>query len=177
MDFNFTPFPELETERLLLRKATKKDVPVILFLRSDPNVNKYIKRPVPKNEDEAEVFLNKVNKGVDDGENIYWAITQKGTTKMLGAISLWNFSADRKKAEVGYDLNPEFHNRGIMSEALVAAVDFGFNTLNFELIDAYTHFENESSKRMLVKNGFILNENRKDDDNTDNIIFELRKQS
>lgn len=74
---------------------------------------------------------------------------------------MWNFSKDNKKAEVGYDLNPLFQRKGIMSEALKSILGFGFNNLNLDKIDAFTHKKNESSKKLLEKNGFILLEKRK----------------
>ena len=39
---NFTPFPELKTERLLLRKLKASDANEMFFLRSDENVLRYL---------------------------------------------------------------------------------------------------------------------------------------
>lgn len=36
LDFNFTPFPVIETERLLLRRITNDDVNEVFELRSNP---------------------------------------------------------------------------------------------------------------------------------------------
>ena len=177
MKLKFIPFPRLVTERLTLRQTTKNDCEEILFLRSDKEVNKYIKRPTPRNVRDAEEFVNKIAKGIENGENIYWGITLKGSTKMIGSICLWNFSSDRKKAEVGYDLSPEFQNQGIMSEALKCVLNFGFKNLELDEIEAFTHYGNESSKRLLMKNNFSLIENRKDKDNADNIIFKIKKSA
>ena len=62
-----------------------------------------------------------------------------------------------------------------MSEALKHILYFGFNTLNFKTIEAFTQTNNESSKRLLLKNGFTLNETRKDENNAKNLIFEIKK--
>ena len=88
---------------------------------------------------------------------------------------MWNFSQDNKKAEVGYDLNPLFQRKGIMSEALKNIIAFGFNELRLNKIEAFTHKENESSKNLLEKNGFILMEQKKDEKNRSNLIFEIEK--
>jgi len=176
MKLNFIPFPRLVTERLTLRQTTKDDREEILFLRSDKEVNKYIKRPTPRNIKDAEEFVNKITKGIENGKNIYWSISMKGTTKMIGSICLWNFSLDRTVAEVGFDLSPEFHNQGIMSEALNCVLNFGFNNLELDEIEAFTHYGNESSKKLLMKNNFSLIENRKDKDDADNIIFGIKNQ-
>jgi ribosomal-protein-alanine N-acetyltransferase len=62
-----------------------------------------------------------------------------------------------------------------MSEALNCILDFGFSELNLDKIEAFTHRENEDSKRLLEKNGFNLIADRKDEDNISNIIFEIKK--
>ena len=176
MSFKFPEFPILVTDRLRLRKITKNDGPTIFFLRTDKEVNKYINRPKPhKNVKEAEDFIEKSSRGIENGENINWGIILHGETDIIGSICLWNFSVDRKKAELGYDLNPKYQNRGIMSEALNRVLNFGFLDLNLDEIEAFTHHGNESSKRLLIKNNFSLNKSRTDEGNPNNIIFELKK--
>lgn len=69
---------------------------------------------------------------------------------------MWNFSKNKKTAEVGYDLDPEFQSKGIMSESLKMIIDFGLKKLKLDKIEAFTHAENESSKKLLEKNGFRL---------------------
>lgn len=178
MSFKFSDFPILVTERLRLREITKSDGLMIFFLRTDKEINKYINRPKPhKNVKEAEDFIDKVGRGTENGENINWAITLHGETDIIGSICLWNFSDDRRKAELGYDLDTKFQNQGIMSEALKEVLNFGFIALNLDEIEAFTHYGNENSKRLLVKNNFILNRERKDEGNPNNLIFELSKMA
>lgn len=167
---NFIPFPTLTTDRLILRKATKADGNEILFLRSDPSVNKYINRPTTKNLKEAKDFIEKNEHEIQKGQNINWNITLKNDPKMIGTICLWNFSEDLKIGEVGYDLQPQFQGKGIMSEALKCVVKFGFEKLDLEKIEAYTHRKNESSKKLLENNKFILVRD-KNDDNEFNLVF------
>ncbi len=79
--------------------------------------------------------------------------------------------------KVGYDLNSTFQRKGIMSEALNSVVNFGFIELNIDKIEAFTHIQNENSKKLLEKNGFTFIENRKDNDNLSNVVFEIKKDS
>ena len=102
-------------------------------------------------------------------------ITVNNNPEIIVKICLWNFSKDYKTAEVGYDLNPNFQKKGIMSESLKSVVNFGFIELYIERIDAFTHIQNEKSKNLLVKNGFNISEDRKDNDDLSNIVFEIRK--
>ncbi len=171
---NFYPFTNLKTERLKLRKTFSKDLEDILFLRSDQTVNKYIDRPPAQTLKDAEDFLNKISKGLEEGKNVYWTITFKDDDKMIGSICLWNFSQDEKIGEVGFDLKPEFHGQGIMTEALKTVLDFGFKKLKLEKIEAYTHHQNESSKRLLIKNNFKIVEGKMDEYNSNNIVLECK---
>lgn len=176
----FKPFPEITSERLFLRKIIESDCETILFLRSDKTVNKFIERPENrkiKNISNAMKFIKELDDNIETNKSIAWGITLKNDPKIIGTICLWNFSKDNKTAEVGYDLAPKFHNKGYMSETLKMIINFGFNELKIDKIEAFTHTENESSKKILEKNGFHLNENRKDADNKSNIIFELENAS
>lgn len=167
----FHPFPTLTTARLQLRQLDEKDAPAIFFLRSDNGVNRYIKRSRPKNLTDALAFIRKTNRQISAATIIYWGIQLRENPSMIGSICLWNFSADLKKAEVGYDLHPKLHNKGLMSEALTSILHFGFEELKLSEIEAYTHSQNEESKRLLIKHDFILLPDRVDVDNADNLIF------
>jgi len=172
-----TTFPQLTTKRLLLRQTTQFDVDAILFLRSDPAVNQYINRKTPSNRQDATAFFEKVNNHFKEQVTIYWAITLQGTTQMVGSICLWNFSSDRSSAEMGYDLKPDFQGKGIMTEALNCVCDFGFNLLGLVEITAFTHRQNAPSKRLLLKNNFILAPEGVDADNANNILFKRTKDN
>jgi ribosomal-protein-alanine N-acetyltransferase len=177
---NFTPFPERTTERLHLRKIEDSDCNAVLFLRSHKTINKFIQRPESeqtKNSADALAFIKKIAVGIDRNEFISWAITLKNSPEMIGTICLWNFSNDRKTAEVGYDLDPIFQGKGIMSEALKSIVNFGHLELNLDQVEAFTHRDNENSKTLLINNGFTLNENRRDVDAHSNLIFEIKNPS
>lgn len=174
MPHNFTLFPNLTTDRLILRQATPKDTNIIFFLRSNSEVMKYINRPRITEKQEAIDFLEKITKEIEANESLFWAITTDGKPGMIGAISLWNFSDDLLTAEVGYSLHPDFQNQGIMNEALGAVLKFGFDTLHFQTIEAFTNRWNEPSKRMLLRNGFILFPDRIDEGDSNNTIYALK---
>lgn len=177
MLLSFIPFPKIITDRLILRQATRDDSSEILFLRSNKQVNQFIQRQAPKNLSDAASFLDDISKKIENGDVIYWGISLKDKTKLIGSICLWNFSAETKKAEVGYDLNPDFQNLGIMSEALKAVLEYGFKSLQLNTIEAFTHFKNENSIKLLEKNNFEIMTNRKDKDNPNNIILSIKNDS
>lgn len=173
----FTPFPELRSKRLFLRDIKETDCDTILFLRSDKTINKFIERPEhrrTRNKADALKFIKELHENIENNKAIAWGITLKNKLQVIGTICLWNFSEDKKTAEVGYDLNPEYQGKGIMSEALSMIIDFGFKILELNKIEAFTHKDNEKSKNLLWKNGFELMEHRKDEENEATVIFEIK---
>jgi len=174
------PFPEIESKRLFLRNIEASDCKEILFLRSDKNVNKFIERPEDrrtKNTSDAIKFIKELNENIENSKSIAWGITLKNDSKIIGTICLWNFSKNNKNAEVGYDLNPQFQGKGIMNEALKSILEYGFDSLNLDFIEAYTHRANESSKKLLEKNKFKLIDGKKDQHNLNNFIYKIEKFS
>ena len=61
LELNFTPFPELETKRLVLRRMTLPDVNDIFFLRSDEMVLRFIGKEPAKFLQEAEDFIKRID--------------------------------------------------------------------------------------------------------------------
>lgn len=175
---NFTPFPILYSERLSLRQLDASDSEMVLYLRSDKTINQFIDRPIErqtKNLSDAKNHIKKLTRLINNNSSISWGITLLDNRKLIGTICLWNFSKDLKTAEVGYDLSLESHNKGFMTEALNAVINYGFNQLNLQNIEAYTHYQNESSIALLLKNGFHLLDDKKDSENKNNSIYNIQK--
>ena len=174
----FKPFPEITTTRFFLRKIKESDCKTILFLRSDETINKFIERPEnrkTKNIPEAIKFIKQIDENIETSKSIAWGITLKDDPQIIGTICLWNFSEDQKTAEIGYDLSPKFHGNGVMDEAMKSVIEYGFNVLNLDKIEAYTHQKNESSKKLLERNRFTFVKDKIDENNLNNIIYELKQ--
>lgn len=166
---------KLETERLQLKEINESYVEDILKIRSNEMINQFVQRNSPKNNYDALQFILTIKERTKNKETFYWGISLKDQPNLIGTICLWKFTEDRKQAEVGYELLPDYHRKGIMSEALAAVVHFGFNDLHLQEIVAMTNKFNENSKGLLLKNQFVLEEERKDEGFPDNFVFSLKK--
>ena len=154
MNINFKPFPHLITDRLSLRRITIEDANEIYFLRSDKHINKYLDRPKATSIEDANNFIKKKNYMIENNECIDWAISFKNNSRLIGSICLWNISKEENKAEVGYELLPDFQKQGIVQEALSEVINFGFDVMKLQTIEAYTHKENLQSTKLLEKFNF-----------------------
>lgn len=178
---SLSSFPQLTTARLQLRRLDLRDASEIYLLRSDEKVNKYLDRPKATSVQDAEAFINKINAAIDRRESLFWAIFLKGQARLCGTICLWNFSEEEKKAEIGYELLPEFHGRGIMQEALATLIAFAFDRLHLEKIEAWTVQPNIYSIRVLENNHFERDKQMESKidpsrDGADCIIYSLSKE-
>jgi ribosomal-protein-alanine N-acetyltransferase len=156
LEINFLPFPNLETERLLLRQVNTTDVNAILSLRSNDEVMKYIPRPYLKNEEEALELIEMFDTKIENGLGINWGIAfLEQPEKILGIIGHYRLKPEHYRAEVGYMLFPEYNGRGIISEALKKVVEYGFKEMKLHSIEAILDPGNIGSEKVLLKNGFI----------------------
>lgn len=148
-------FPELHTERLVLRQLKATDDQAIYGMHTNDAVRKYTQRPLPRGLADAREFIRKINTGIRNHEWFYWAITIKDEDRLIGTICLWNFSPNQHKAETGFELHPDFQRKGIMQEALANVLHFGFQKLGLTSIVACTHERNKRSIHLLKRNGFV----------------------
>ena len=162
-----------ETKILILRSITENDAQDIFDIRSNEIVDQFIRRKKPENIQDALDFIHLINKNEENKIGLYFGISQKSSDKIIGTVCLWKFSEDFKKAELGYELLPQFHHLGIMSEAVEFIIDHGFNVLKLNRIEAFTERENQNSVKLLTKFNFKRNENRVDKNKSENLIFEL----
>lgn len=178
---NAKPYPILETNRLILRPVSLDDTQMLFKIRSNEVINKYLDRVKPLSLQQIEKFIKKINNYMDNGEWLFWVICLKTNSELIGTICFWNIIKEFDFSEIGYELLPEFFNQGYMQEALSEVLDYGFDILNFHLIEAWTHSENKPSIKLLENNLFArdpdLEEKHKGSKELNNyIIFSRRKK-
>jgi ribosomal-protein-alanine N-acetyltransferase len=156
LQLNFNPFPELTTDRLLLRRITVGDAPELFFLRSNEQVLEFIDKEPAMNEDEVKAFIEIVNLDIDANQGIIWGIALKENTSVLiGNICFWHLQPQHYRAEIGYALHPAYWRKGIMKEAVWSVLDFGFNQMKLHSIEARISAGNTASAAILESTGFV----------------------
>ena len=155
LQFNFDPFPIINTGRLLLRAINMADTKEIFALRSDEEVLKYLDRPAAKSMEDAVEFIQKNIDQLQANEGISWAITLKEMTELIGIIGYWKIDREHHRSEIGYMLFPAHQQKGLMQEAITAVLQYGFETMHLHTVEANVNPDNEASKKLLLKNNFV----------------------
>ncbi len=151
----FKPFPNLTTERLLLRPLLLEDAPEMLIQRSDERIRRFTETKKAENLADVTAFIQLIQNNVEKDESILWAICPQGEEKLIGTICLWNLDNEKQVAELGYTLHPDHWGKGLASEAAAAVIEFGFAKMGAIYIEAGCMTGNDASIRLLQKQGFV----------------------
>jgi [ribosomal protein S5]-alanine N-acetyltransferase len=155
LTINFHPFQNLETNRLFLRRVVATDVQEIFEIRSNPETMKYIPRPILTSLDQAMEHYKMIDEKIENNTGINWAITLKDNPKLIGIIGHYKIQPENHRSEIGYMILPQYHNKGITTEAIKAVVEYGFYNMNLHSIEAVIDPDNCASEQVLLKNGFV----------------------
>lgn len=182
LTINFHPYKNLESERLLLRRVTNDDVNEVLQLRGNPVTMRFVPRPILKTTDEALAHIKLIEDKIVANEGINWAITIKGNPKLIGIIGHYRIFPENYRCEIGYMILPEYNGKGITTEAVKLALQYGFDELQMHSIEAIIDPENIASEHVLLKNGFvkeahILENEYYDGKFIDTVIYSLLKRN
>lgn len=150
----FEQFPVLYSQRLTLRRVMVEDAADIFIMRSDPEVMRYIPRPLAHTIDDVYPLIGMLDDFLGKGERINWAITFKDSDTVLGMIGYVHIKPEHYRAEVGYSLSRAYHRQGIMREALLRVIDYGFDAMKLHTIEAIVDADNEASAALLSDVGF-----------------------
>ena len=151
----FEKFPQLQTERLLLRKLELKDAAHLQKIRSNDLVMAYMDSDLHRDVKASEAFIASNLESYEQNNGFFWAITAVGAGSFLGDIILRKIDRTNARAEIGYTLKPEFWGRGYMKEAMRAVINFGFKELQLHSIEANINPANKTSRGLLLKMGFV----------------------
>jgi len=156
LDPDFTTFPIINTERILLRQIQESDAASILNLRSSEVVMKYIDKERAKNMGDAMAYIERVTNDFSKGDGISWGMALlEEPDKLIGTIGLWRIIKQHYRAEIGYMLHPDLWGNGFTNEVVKAVIAYGFQTIQLHSIEAHINPGNTASAALLSSNGFI----------------------
>ncbi len=140
-------FPTLSTDNLTLREVLPSDINDVL------EISVYDGRPAA---DAAEALgmFQKIDNDYRQGTSVNWGIADKTTNIIMGTCGYYR-GFPNATGELGCVMRPAFRGKGIMTEAMQAAVDFGFREIGLERIVAITREHNLKARALLGRLGFL----------------------
>ncbi len=146
-------FPVLHTERLILRAFQMDDAPAVQTYVSKKEIAATtLNIPHPYTLEMAEEWIATHRDAFNNGQAVRFAITLRDGGRLVGAIGL-EITAAHERAELGYWIGTPHWGKGYCTEAAIAVLQYGFDSLELERIFA-THFhKNPASGRVMQKAG------------------------
>jgi [ribosomal protein S5]-alanine N-acetyltransferase len=141
----------LETERLLLRQPTNKDIVAIFeqYAR-DLEVTKYLSWQPHKSIKETENYINRCILVWANNSAFPYVLVQKENARLIGMIEI---RIDKHKADFGYVLAKPEWGKGFMSEAMQVLTDWALRQDKIYRVWAVCDVENIASARVMEKVG------------------------
>jgi [ribosomal protein S5]-alanine N-acetyltransferase len=148
-------FPELETERLILRQITLDDTEALFRHWSDDEVTKYMNIESFQSPKQAEDMIKLLNELFEQKEAIRWGIVKKEDNRLIGTCGYNSWLKEQAfRGEIGYELGRAYWRQGFMQEALRAIISYGFEAMDLNRIEALVMLEACRSMNLLLKLGF-----------------------
>jgi len=146
--------PLIKTERMVLRPWKEADFMAFARLNADPRVMEYF--PGILTQEESDRFAKRICTAMKQQGWGLWAVSVPNVSDFIGYIGLApvNFAADFTPAvEVGWRLAYDFWNKGYATEGAIAALKYGFETLQMDEIVSFTAIQNKRSQKVMEKIG------------------------
>jgi len=151
----FESFPELNTQRLVLRRITQEDDKSLLEVLSDEETCEYLTHNAINDMANIQRMIAGMQRFFDEKQRIRWGIAQKTDNVLIGHCGFFDIDRFNSCAEISYCLKRGTWGRGIMTEALDAMLRFGFEDYGFNRIIAKVIKGNAGSIKVLQKLGFV----------------------
>ncbi|MCL2335065.1 MAG: GNAT family N-acetyltransferase [Endomicrobia bacterium] len=144
----------IETKRLILRRVKPEDAEDMFYgWSSDGEVTKYMTWRSHPDIEATKNYINYLLTQLEKDDCYDWIIEYKETGKAIGAIGAVSLNENLEKAELGYCLSKKYWNKGIMSEALAAVMQYMFDKCGFNRLESFHIPENPASGKVMQKCG------------------------
>lgn len=146
----------LKTERLNLRPISENDTENVFELQSLEQTAQFNTSKVPIDIHETKISIEKwiVENNKEDTKHFTFAV-ELIDNKFIGLIGLNLGKEHYKNAEVWFQYDYRFWNKGYATESLRKIIDFGFEDLKLHRIEAGCAVDNVGSFSVLEKVGML----------------------
>ena len=149
------PTPTLNTPRLRLRPFAQTDTDAVFALQSSARVLRYWDAPPWTSRAQAERFIAVCGQMEQEGAGARLAIEHAADNVFIGWCSLAKWDPVFRSARLGYCLDDAAWGQGFATEAAGAMLQWAFDTLDLNRVQAECDTRNTASSRVLEKLGFV----------------------
>lgn len=144
-------FPEIETGRLILRQFSENDIPDFVRIYGDEDGMLYMGKGAKTPQESAQSVRWKMKHWVDRGYGL-WCVEEKKSGSVVGhcGVAWLEWMND---IEIAYLISRDHWGKGYATEAVTAAIAYGFEVVHAPQIIAIIRPDNVQSERVAEKAG------------------------
>ena len=148
---------KIETPRLLLRRFEMSDAPTARAnWAGDAASQALLLEPVYATLEQAQGLLAKYIAAYENEACYRWAIIEKASGECVGQIAYFLVDSKNHFGELEYCIGQAFRRRGCCTEAVRAAMAYGFEKIHFHKIQVCHMEGNEPSRGVILKCGLTF---------------------
>lgn len=99
-------------------------------------------------------FIKSINEDINKKNRLYWGI--EINNKIIGTIGFLNLDKNKKEAELGFGISPDYWGKGIINQCISFLIHLGFNQIKLDKLIVGTINENIRTIEFSKKEGFIF---------------------
>lgn len=171
----------MKTERLYLRERTPKLLEELKSKSSEEKLAFFGLEAADLSVAQTNIDRSTIRFANREMKHIKWEIIEQASGLVIGSCGFHNWFEHHERAEIGYNLHPQFRGKGFMLEALRGIINYGFNKMRLNRIEAFIGTWNQASINVVNRLGFakegLLREHYKADGKIDDsLIYGLLKK-
>ncbi|WP_077324688.1 GNAT family N-acetyltransferase [Virgibacillus siamensis] len=147
-------FPVLETNRLNLIHIDHQFDQNFYDIMSNDDVTEFYGMESLESVEQAKAIIDSFQQLFEAERCIRWGMVLHPSDEFIGTIGLNNLNVKGKKAEIGFELDPDQWRKGITTEAINEVLRYSFEVLDLYRIGAVAFPANTASNSLLKKIGF-----------------------
>lgn len=147
-------FPILETTRLQLREIVASDAPALFKIHSDAETMQWFGVDPITELAEAVKIASLFASWFAANTGFRWGLERRDDGRLLGTCGLFRWNKSWHNCVIGFELARDCHGHGYMREAVDAIVEYGFEEMALNRIQAETHPDNVASSGLVTRIGF-----------------------
>lgn len=144
----------IPTQRLTLRLLSETDAPALFEIFSHPEVMRYWSSPAQQDISQTQQMIARIQEGYKSGGFLQLGVERNSDQALIGTCTLYAIHQQSRRAEIGYILGRQYWGAGYMNEALKALINYAFENLNLNRLEADIDPRNNASQKTLQRLGF-----------------------
>ncbi len=152
----YDQFPNIITDEITLRKIIPSDLDSLFEIYSNEKLFLHSPVMLKKNKDTVANMIGHFERDYNKKKEIFLGISMNSDPEnIVGVAEIFDYNREVNMITIGYRINDRFLGRGIATKTVKAMVEYLFNDIGINRIQAFVMPENTKSLNVLRRNNFV----------------------